>query len=131
MNISEILGFLEDEGLTEVEEVSCTDEYSVIKFFYDFDNDEIEAAKAYANEESDDEENSDEWYKEWYNPYLLDVANDNVDGIMEDTIDEFEVSLNYKVTEAEIGDTNYVKYLVIVTKDEELDLEEIINEYSE
>lgn len=131
MNISEILGFLEDEGLTEVEEIDGTKEYSVIRFFYDFDKDEVEAAKAYANEESDDEPNSDEWYRNWYNPYLLDIANDNVEGTIEDVMDEYEVFAKLKVAEADIGDTNYVKYIVVVTEEEELDLEEVLEEYSE
>lgn len=131
MKISEILGYLEDEGLSEIEELTGTDEYSIVKFFYDFDNDEIEAAKSFANEECDDEAQSDEWYREWYNPYLMDIANDNVESSFEDIMDDFEVSAFFKVLEGDIGDTNFVKYIAVISESEELELEDILSEYSE
>lgn len=131
MNISEILVFLEEEGMSEVEEITATDEFSIVKFIYDFDKDEIEAAKSYANEECDDDPQSVEWYRAWYNPYLLDISNDNVEGTIEDIMEEFGVLVQLKVLGADIGDSNLAKYMIAISENEELDLEDIINEYSE
>ena len=65
MDISEIIDFLEDNGLCEAEEIKTDDGVTLIKFYYDFDNDEKNAAKSYADEESDFESESDEWFAEY------------------------------------------------------------------
>ena len=92
MQTTEIIEFLEENGLSEIEEIKIEDNFVVLKFYYDFDKDEILAARAYANEESDLEEESDEWYRDWYLSYLSDIAKDNVEGIVEDLGDELEFS---------------------------------------
>jgi len=84
MEISEIEDFLGDNGLSEIEEIKNDENYSVIKFYYDFDKDELSAARAYANDESDLESESAEWYTDWYLSYLSDLAKDNVEEIMEE-----------------------------------------------
>ena len=65
---SKIIAFLEDNDLSEVEEVKFDDEALVLRFYYDFDRDEIEAARAYANDECEEEEESEEWYEEYFLP---------------------------------------------------------------
>ena len=84
MDISEIKSFLEDNDLSDVEEIKQEDDYILLKFYYDFDNDELMAAKSYSNEESDFEAESDEWYNDYYIPFLKDIADDNVESIVED-----------------------------------------------
>ena len=91
MKSSEIIAFLEDSGLSDIEEIKKKSNYTVIKFYYDFDKEEISAAKAYSTEESDFEPESDEWYTEYYMPYLKDVAVDNIESIIEEIVDEFEL----------------------------------------
>lgn len=129
MTISDIVDFLEDNGIAEVEEIENEDQI-VVKFFYDFDNDELEAAKSYANEESDLEENSDEWYKDWYLSYLSDVANDNVEEIVEELCEELELVGYFKQVEMDNNSAKFVKYMAVFAEDfGEADLEEVLNDY--
>ena len=91
MDVVEIISYLEDNGLYEVEELQKTDDAVLVKFYYDFDEDEKSAARSYAKDECDYEEESDEWFSEYYNPYLTDMAIDNVESILEDLSEEFEI----------------------------------------
>lgn len=130
MNITEIIGFLEENGLSEIEEIKSEDNFVVLKFYYDFDKDEILAARAYANEESDLEEESDEWYRDWYLSYLSDIARDNVDGIIEDLNDELELEGKTKEIEIDANNADYMKFVAVLCSENfEEDLEETLNDY--
>lgn len=130
MQTTEIIEFLEENGLSEIEEVKTEDNFIVLKFYYDFDKEEILAARAYANEESDLEEESDEWYRDWYLSYLSDVAKDNVEGIVEDLGDELELASKIKEVEIDVNNADYMKFVTILcSEDFEEDLEEILNDY--
>lgn len=130
MQTTEIIEFLEGNGLSEIEEVKTEDNFIVLKFYYDFDKEEILAARAYANEESDLEEESDEWYRDWYLSYLSDVAKDNVEGIVEDLGDELELASKIKEVEMDVNNADYMKFVTILcSEDFEEDLEEILNDY--
>ena len=95
MKKRDILEFMENNGIGEVEEIRSKNKLYIIKFFYDFDEDELKAARAYANDECDDEENGDKWSREYYIPYLNDIASDNVNEIIEEIIDELEINAQY------------------------------------
>lgn len=130
MKATEIIEFLEENGLSEVEEVKIEDNYCVFKFYYDFDKEESQAAKAYANEESDLEEESDEWYKDWYLSYLTDIARDNVEGIVEDLCDELELESKIKEVEMDANTSGYMRFIVALSNEDfEEDLEDILNDY--
>ena len=89
MNIKDIIDILNDNGLSEIEELVSGDKYSLINFYFDFDKDVEEAAKAYADDEST--AGSEEWMKEFYLPYLYDYANDEVLEIVEEIIEDLDV----------------------------------------
>lgn len=130
MNTQDILDFLEDNGISEVEELKSDDESVVLKLYYDFDAEEISAARAYANEESDVEEESDEWYRDWYLSYLYDIAKDNLEEIFEEMNEEFNTSSFIKSISDDASSTEYVKFAaVICSEDYEEDLEEELNDY--
>lgn len=130
MQTTEIIEFLEENGLSEIEEVKTEDNFIVLKFYYDFDKEEILAARAYANEESDLEEESDEWYRDWYLSYLSDIAKDNVEGIVEDLGDELELASKIKEVEIDVNNADYMKFVTILcSEDFEEDLEETLNDY--
>ena len=132
MDSSEIISYLEENGLADVEEVKQDDESAVIKFYYDFDKEEISAAKSYSNEESDYEEESDEWYREYYIPFLKDIAVDNVESIVEDVMDEFEVQCFMKELGMESGESGYFKFVMAVSDNmDEAELEDILNDYED
>lgn len=79
----EIVKILKENDLSDVEVLKNTEEYILVNFYFDFDKDLQDAAKAYANEESKEEEFSAKWYSEYYFPYLYDFANDEVLEVIE------------------------------------------------
>ena len=132
MKGSEIISYLEDNGLADVEEIKQKKDYVMIKFYYDFDKEEIVAAKAYSTEESDYEPESDEWYNEYYIPYLKDIAVDNVESILEEIVDEYEVEVKYKGFGMENGDSGYFKFVAAFSDElTDIEMEDILNDYRE
>lgn len=130
MDISEIKSFLEDNDLSDVEEIKQEDDYILLKFYYDFDKDELMAAKSYSNEESDFEAESDEWYNEYYIPFLKDIADDNVESIVEDAADEFEIEGKYKSLVMESGELGYLRFVAVFSAEmDESEMEDILNDY--
>lgn len=126
---SKIIAFLEDNDLSEVEEVKFDDEALVLRFYYDFDRDEIEAARAYANDECEEEEESEEWYEEYFLPYLNDLAIDNAGEVLEDLMDEFDVQAQYITYETDQESYDYCEFIaVIYEEDKNCDIEEILDE---
>lgn len=132
MKSSEIISYLEDNDLADIEEIKQKSDYVIIRFYYDFDKEELSAAKAYATEESDFEPESDEWYNEFYIPYLRDIAIDNVESIMDEIVDELEIESKYKEFGMENGDSGYFKFAAVFS-DTLIDtqMEEILNDYYE
>jgi hydroxymethylpyrimidine pyrophosphatase-like HAD family hydrolase len=132
MKSSEIINYLEENDLADVEEIKQKGNYVIIRFYYDFDKEELGAAKAYSNEESDFESESDEWYSEYYIPYLRDIAVDNVESVMEEIMDEFEVESKYKEFGMENGESGYFKFLAAFSDElTDAEMEDILNDYYE
>lgn len=130
MNAFEISQRLEQEGLTEIEEILVEDDKVILEFFYDFDREELNAARAYANEESDLEEDSNEWKVDWYIPYLLDIARDNIENIIEEVSDELEISGVFQEVKIDGNNNDYIKFIAaFCTDDFDMELEEILNDY--
>jgi hypothetical protein len=129
MDSERIIYILEQNGITEIKEIVTNENYFVVKFCYEFDNDEIKAAKAYSNEESQEEEGSTDWYNDWYLPYLYDIAKDNIQEVIEEICDEFDIEGEFKEIEAQNLDVDYMEGIAIFCKDSsEIDLEDILND---
>ena len=132
MDVLNIISYLEDNGMSEVEEIKQDSTLSLIKFYYDFDKEEISAAKSYSNEESDYEPESEEWYSEYYIPFLKDIAIDNAESLVEDLIDEFEVCAAVKEFGVDDGNYGYFKFILACSNElEDVELEGILNDYDE
>lgn len=132
MKSSEIISYLEDNDLADVEEIKQKSDYVIIRFYYDFDKEELSAAKAYATEESDFEPESDEWYNEFYIPYLKDIAIDNVESIIDEIVDELEIESKYKEFGVENGDSGYFKFTAVFSDTlTDRQMEDILNDYYE
>lgn len=132
MDSNEFVTYLEDNGLADIEEIKQDNDYVLIRFYYDFDKEEISAAKSYSNEESDFEVESDEWYKDYYIPYLKDIAVDNVDSILEDLNEEFEVECRVKELGMDSAEGGYFKFVLAVSDElSDIELEDILNDYQE
>ena len=126
----ELLEILEKNGLTEVEELKSEETYKIFKFCYDFDNDELKAAKAYASSEGDVEEESSEWYENWYTPYLYDIAKDNIQEIIEEICEEYDIEGEFKEVEEYTINTEFMKgYIMFCTDSSSIDMGEVINDY--
>lgn len=132
MKSSEIIEYLEKNGLSEVEEIDLTEEYALIKFFYDFDKEEIDAAESYANEDCDFDDDSDEWYNDFYMPYLNDIAMDNIESIIEEAMEDLDIEGKYRQIESETRNLGYVKFIAaFANSDSEVDLDEVLIDYNE
>lgn len=130
MEVEEIIDFLEDNDISEIKELKSKDNYAIFNFYYNFDNEELSAARAYANEESDVEEESDNWYSDWYLSYLYDIAKDNIEEILEDMDEELGTSSLSKIIINEANNTEYVKFVVIICNSTfEGEIEDILNDY--
>ncbi|OOM73920.1 hypothetical protein CLPUN_42750 [Clostridium puniceum] len=130
MKSSEIINYLEDNDLADIEELKKKSNYVILKFYYDFDKEEINAAKAYSTEESDFDPESDEWYKEYYLPYLRDIAVDNVESIIEEIMEEYEIEAKYKEIGMENGDSGYFKFIAAFSDElTDSEMEDILNDY--
>lgn len=127
MNKNDVLEFLKENGLDDVEEISTKRNMVAIRFYYIFDEDELEAARGYANDESGDDENGESWNEEYYLPYLNDIAADNVGEIMEEIIEEFEVSGQYVSYDADVDENAKCEFIAVFS-DEDFDIEEVLEE---
>lgn len=125
MKEREIIEFLEKNDLNDVEEVDYEDGMLVLRFFYDFDKDEVSAAKNYASDESNDTEGGEVWSEEFYIPYLNDIAADNVGEIVEEAIEDFELVgqyVSYGVDEEQERN----QFIAVFSK-EDFDIEEVLD----
>lgn len=129
MNVIEIIEFLKDSGLTQVEEIEYKDDILVLRCYYDFDKDEIIAAKSFATEESDYELESEEWYSEYLIPYLNDIAVDNLSDIVEETMDEFEVEGQFSSYDIDRNNFEYSEFILAFSdSEEEIDIDNILDD---
>lgn len=132
INKEKLIAYLEENGIEEIEELKVKSDLVVLRLFYDFDEDEIKAATAYANDEESDKESdkeSDEWSDEYYLPYLNDVAVDNVGSIIEDSFEEFDIEGQFASYDVEKENSDYCEFIAaFFEKDKDYDLDQIIDE---
>ncbi len=129
MDKNKIIAYLKDNGISNIEEQPYKDNVLVLNFTYEFDEDEVAAAHAYANDESGDEEEGDTWVEEFFIPYLSDLAVDTVGEIMEELMDEIEVDVQFVSYEIDKEDYGLDDFTAVFTlKDAEVELEEVLEE---
>lgn len=130
MNKKKILEELKESDLSGIEQIDYKDEnVLIVRFKFEFDDSELEAARAYANDESDEEEESELWYDDFFIPYLTDLAVDNVGEIMEDVMSDFEVDgqfVSYDIDEEEYGYDEFVA--AFFPQESDFDLEGVLDE---
>lgn len=104
MNKSEIVNYLIDNGIEEIEEIDYEEDMCVLKFYYDFKKEEILEARTYS---SDDDETNKESY---YRLYLNDIARDNVSDILEDLKEEFSIEVQHICYDEEV-DKGFIEFI--------------------
>lgn len=130
MKINQIISILEENQLTEIEELKNEDGIILVRFFFDFDEDILSAARSYSNDESDYEEESNEWYKEFFIPYLYEYANDEVVDIIEEIVEE--VDLGGEVMAFQMNSTNFesMQFMALFTdEDQDITIEDVAKEF--
>ena len=126
----EIVKILKENDLSDVEVLKYTEEYILVNFYFDFDKDLQDAAKAYANEESKEEEFSAKWYSEYYFPYLYDFANDEVLEVIEEIIESLDLEGEMMAFQMTEKTSDYVQFMALFTEEESnVAIEEVVREY--
>ena len=126
----EIVKILKENDLSDVEVLKNTEEYILVNFYFDFDKDLQDAAKAYANEESKEEEFSAKWYSEYYFPYLYDFANDEVLEVIEEIIESLDLEGEMMAFQMTEKTSYYVQFMALFTEEESnVAIEEVVREY--
>lgn len=127
MNKTEIINILKENQLSEVEELKVEKDMVLVNFYFDFDKDVIEAAKAYANDESGEEQDSESWMNDYYLPYLYDFANDEVLEIIEDITEELDIEGEIMAIQMSKKTADYVQFMALFTEeDSNLTIEEAV-----
>lgn len=111
MDKQKILEYLDESGMSDIEVIKEEKEYMAVKFFYDFDEDEMKAAEAYANDESGKEKN-DSWNEEFYLPYLTELSVDNVGEIIEEIMGDTGTKAQFVSYQMEEGD-DYSEFIAV------------------
>lgn len=128
MNKDNILEYLENNGLTDVDIIREEEGLIVATAFYDFDDEEMEAAKAYAEGQITDEED-EEASEEYLMNYLVDLAVDNLGEVFEELIDEEGVDAQYLTYEMDPEEPDTIQVAMLFSKgDLDKDLEDILDE---
>lgn len=129
METKDIVEILENDGMNEVDEIEYKDGIKVFDFFYTYDDEEIEAAKAFANDSSKEGENDKKWNEEYFLPYLTDLAADNVSDMIDDICDKYDVKGEYVAYELEHDSYEQCEFiLVIADKNKEFDIDKVISD---
>jgi hypothetical protein len=127
MNKDSIMEYLENNGLTDLDVLKEEDGLLVATAYYDFDNDEMEAGKAYAKNQME-EADAEEVYTEYLTNYLVDLAVDNLGEIMEELIEEEGIDAQYLTYEMEADEMTSIQVAMLFSKgDLDSDLEDILD----
>ena len=131
MNKSVVLGQLkQSDVINDVEEIEYKPEFLVVRFFYKFDEDELEAARDYADSETDGKVDEKSWYDDFYIPYLTDISVDEVRDTIEDMVEELNLAAEYISYEPERDDTA-IEFIAVFTDDgREFDIDQVLDSIS-
>lgn len=128
MNKQNIIKFLKENQIEDVEEIKYKEDIFTLRFYYDFDDSEIEAAKAYASDECEEEEEDEVWYNEFFKPYLNDIVIDNVGDILEDCMKELDIGIQFITYDFEDEEECSEIIAIFYEKDKSIDIENVIDD---
>jgi hypothetical protein len=129
MDKNKIIELLTAKELTDIEELTYNDDVFVLRFYYDFDDSEVNAARAYANDESEEVENSEAWAEEFFLPYLTDLAIDNVGEYIEEIMEDTQVAAQYMSYDLNADEVDYCEFIAIFHKeDKDIEIETVLDD---
>ena len=130
MDSNKIIKILEENNLSEIEELKNENGIFLVKFFLDFDEDVLSAARSYSNEESDYEEESNEWFKEYFIPYLYEYGNDEVVDIIEEIVEDLDICGEVMAFQMNSSNYEFMQFMALFTaEDQDLTIEEVAKEF--
>lgn len=129
MDNNTIVEILENNDLGDVEIIDSKENIIVVRFFYDFDQDEIKAAKAYANDMCKDKDDLKSYAEEYVTPYLSDIAVDNVGDIMEEIMENLKIEAQFVSYDINCEDYAYNEFAaVFYEKHMSIDMDKILED---
>lgn len=128
MNKQNIIKFLKENEIDEIEEIKYKEGIFTLRFYYDFDESEIEAARAYANDECEEEEEGEVWYGEFFKPYLNDIVIDNVGDILEDCMKELDIGIQFITYDFDDEQECSEIISIFYEKNKDVDIESVIDD---
>lgn len=129
MDNNAIIEILEDNGLGDTEIIDSKDNIIVVRFFYDFDEDEVKAAKAYANDMSKDKNDVKSNTEDFVIPYLSDIAVDNVGDIIEEIMEDLNIEAQFISYDIDSEDYTYNEFAAVFYESNlKIDLDKILEE---
>ncbi|GAA0087024.1 hypothetical protein UT300007_34650 [Clostridium sp. CTA-7] len=130
MKIDKIISMLDENLLSDIEELKNEEEMFLVKFLFEFDEDVLNAARSYSNEESDYEEESSEWYTEYFLPYLYEYGNDEVVDIIEEIVEELEILGEVMAFQMDPSNFEGLKFMALFTEeDSDISIEDVAKEF--
>lgn len=145
----QILELMENAQLTDTEVLKEEENLLLVQFFYDFDQDELDAAQSFANSEKLDEdadevtvegqktveepdlayEEEDEYLGDAKQKYLAEIAIDHVGEVLEDIQEELGVEIQYVGYDLEEDEYDAFEFVaVIFEKGKAIDIEDLLDE---
>lgn len=129
MDKNAIKKMLEDEGFEEIDEIEYKNNIAVYDFFYVFDKEEIDSAKDYANENYDADADEDEWYNEYFLPYLSDIAADNVDDVLDDICEKYNLEGEFAAYELDKESFDQCEFTIVAAEEgTDFDIDKVIDD---
>lgn len=114
-------------GVGEVQEIQYKPEFLVLRLFYNYDEDELEAARDYADSESNESDSEDIWYDEYYLPYLTDLAVDEVSDTIEELVEDEDINAEYISYELDRDDEDLEFIVVFSDEGTDVDIDSILD----
>lgn len=130
MDVNKIISILNENYLSEIEELKNEEGIILLKFFLDFDEVVLSAAKSYANDESDYDAESPEWYREYFIPYLYEYGNDEVLDVIEEITEEFEISGELMAFQMDLANYESMQFMALFTQDnDDISIEDFAKDF--
>lgn len=129
MDKKSIISYFENNGIEDHEEIKYKDDLLVLRLYYDFDEEELKAAKAYSNDECTEEAEGEVWYSEYFLPYLSEIAVDNVGEVIEELMEASHVQAQYVTYDVDKEEHDYCEFIVVIGEEnQEFEIEDVLDE---
>jgi hypothetical protein len=129
MDSKRIMEMLEKEGLDEIDQIEYKKDIQVYDFFYTYDSEELESAKAFANESTEKDISQKEWNEKYFLPFLTEIAADNIRDILGDICDELKLQGEFVAYEIDEDSFEQCEFVIILSEEgTEINVDDIFTE---